>query len=696
MLEGICEAAQKHGIKLYCIASDGESKRGLALNLMTLKKPLSSTTPLFSLIGTLSLFNILVGPNDLTSDKDFRHIFKRGRNVLLRNKGVNIDGQIINIAILRQHFSDYGITPARMDALLNPNDKQDVPLAVSLLLAISNLPQPSETHLPTYTCTRRLINLLGEFFSSLVLPYITPSANLSEQLTLLSKAVHLSLALYSLARGGFIPVQLYTDIAIMVKNAYFCVAKTQLDNPNAEFHLTLLGTDRLESQFGNLRTMVGNDSNADLLQIGSRLTAAAECSSILTQHPEWNTNPRRLQLSSISEKGDILNNSIDHVNPDRWTGNVSVSDVDLKTTWYQGRRKAEEALIKAGISSPFDSMDKTGNIDILAPFGVLILKNGLEAGEENEEEDIVSSWHNKQLCRLSSFQLNQQTPELLNTSLSTHPPLDEELDPDLEDLISTEDIPSQSHDGRMKNPHFLVLDGKSVHKASILRLYSHPLTMPGPSSTDRLKRVRGYKRFDGPVVNQFENGTILGESSLLINDPALTLVKVNGTEIFLAAIQVSGLKEDGRNLTSVPLDQLQNATNIRVSFQILKLLACEPFGGSQCDWICDGSTVKFGIDYDILEAVGTMVQSFNPIIDHMGDSLPKLCFSSEELKTITLILHERLENSPELHIPSAKMNDFFPYRINGIKLQVGSLFTITNKTFKAVLASFVNNMKTSH
>ena len=35
----------------------------------------------------------------------------------------------------------------------------------------------------------------------------------------------------------------------MIKNAYFCVAKVQCDNPEGFFYLILLGTDGLEKVF---------------------------------------------------------------------------------------------------------------------------------------------------------------------------------------------------------------------------------------------------------------------------------------------------------------------------------------------------------------------------------------------------------------------------------------------------------------
>ena len=89
------------------------------------------------------------------------------------------------------------------------------------------------------------------------------STSLSEQFEHLSAAAHLSLVLYQLAGPKFIPTNLFVNVMLMIKNAYFCLAKAIANNPGGSFWLVLLRTDCLEELFGILRTMVGNDSNMD-------------------------------------------------------------------------------------------------------------------------------------------------------------------------------------------------------------------------------------------------------------------------------------------------------------------------------------------------------------------------------------------------------------------------------------------------
>ncbi|GJJ15796.1 hypothetical protein Clacol_010074 [Clathrus columnatus] len=312
VLETAIEACEKSlGRPIYCVASDGESKRGLALNHLMAISELSFTSSLYSTLGELSLFDIKVGRNDLTIDKDYKHIFKRFRNTIIRSKGILIDGTYITPQVLRQHLLDGGIDKNRLNLMLSPNDRQDVPLAISLLVSMWNLPKPETTDKPTHHSTRRKINLF---------------------------------------------------------------AKTQRDFPESSFYVTLLGTDRLETQFGNLRTIIGSDTNVDLLQIGSRLAAAAECSGILSKHPEWDRGPRRLRIPSLDSDGGILSSAIDHLSPDHWKGDTKVSTVSLTTTWSKGRLLAENSLASADVNFLFGSLELTPTITMLAPSGTALFK----------------------------------------------------------------------------------------------------------------------------------------------------------------------------------------------------------------------------------------------------------------------------------------------------------------------------------
>ncbi|KZV59616.1 hypothetical protein PENSPDRAFT_595118 [Peniophora sp. CONT] len=74
------------------------------------------------------------------------------------------------------------------------------------------------------------------------------------------------------------------DIILMVKNVYCCVAKAKiLRHPE---YIILFRINRLESLFGILRTMIGNDANLDVLQLALRVTNTTKVATLLATYPE--------------------------------------------------------------------------------------------------------------------------------------------------------------------------------------------------------------------------------------------------------------------------------------------------------------------------------------------------------------------------------------------------------------------------
>ncbi|KAK0478011.1 hypothetical protein EDD18DRAFT_1114488 [Armillaria luteobubalina] len=87
---------------------------------------------------------------------------------------------------------------------------------------------------------------IGRLYYHLLNAYLDFSLSLSEQLTHLSTATHIILAVYSKDKGDFILPQLCYDTQSMIKKIYFSVAKAQWDRPFGKFHIILLGTDSKE------------------------------------------------------------------------------------------------------------------------------------------------------------------------------------------------------------------------------------------------------------------------------------------------------------------------------------------------------------------------------------------------------------------------------------------------------------------
>jgi hypothetical protein len=285
---------------------------------------LSVDSPIYALLQPLEFLNLLVGPDDITMDKDFKHIIKRQWNVFMRAKGVEILGYCITPSVLRSQLEHNGVSTHQLCSLLNLNDKQDVVLAYSLLREIWSLPPPPASCDPTFALACRALNIYGEFAQHLMLPYVCIEQDLDKQLIHLSVAAHLAFLLYrhNSASTHFMPRQSYLDIVLMIKNVYFCVAKTKVDNPTTNFYLILLGTDRLETFFGLIRTAVSTDANVDMLQLGSRASGLTEVAAILAEHPEWDYSTRRMWLPVFSKDTREFTSKADHINPRDWRGNV--------------------------------------------------------------------------------------------------------------------------------------------------------------------------------------------------------------------------------------------------------------------------------------------------------------------------------------------------------------------------------------
>jgi hypothetical protein len=373
------------------MASDGEANRGDALVILTMSSQLSEHSPIYPQLQPLNLMNLLVGPDDITADKDFKHVIKRQQNIFMRNKGVKIQGFCITPSILCLHLQSNGTSSHRLQSLLNPNDKQDVVLAYLLLRGIWSLPPPPPDSSLAFARARSALNLYSQFARNLVLPYVCLDFNLNEQLIHLSTAAHFAFHLYrdNSAHMQFMPSQSYVDITLMTKNVFFCVVKMKADNPTGKFYLILLGTDCLETFFGLIRTTVGTDTNMDTLQLGSRASGLTEVAIILAKHPEWDHGTRRLNLPVISRDNREITSKADHISPKDWRGDISVANVNLHTCWLLGCKRAVELIPEAepildALAANHWQVDGQC-VDMLSPLGQLLVNQHEEQGDEGQE-----------------------------------------------------------------------------------------------------------------------------------------------------------------------------------------------------------------------------------------------------------------------------------------------------------------------
>lgn len=238
--------------------------------------------------------NLLVGDNDLTADKDYKHVVKHLQNLLLQKMGSMVNGVYITPALLCFHLKENKVSKIRLDYLLNPLDHQNVPLCYSLLKEEWSLPDPGLSNALSFVVAHKALQLLGCLFCHIVIPFIQVNLSLHDQLAHLSATAHLATFIYTVngVQSKVLAVLTFQNIILLVKNAYFCVAKTKISVPDGKFWIILLGTDHLESTFGLVRSMIGTDQNTNMLQLSTRLSYAVECLNIFEKKPKWDHGPK--------------------------------------------------------------------------------------------------------------------------------------------------------------------------------------------------------------------------------------------------------------------------------------------------------------------------------------------------------------------------------------------------------------------
>ena len=631
--------------RTICIASDGEAKRGDSLVILTMTSELSIDSPIHALLQPLEFLNLLVGSDDITADKDPKHIIKRQCNTLMCKRGMEVLGFCITPSILSLHLESNGVLIPCRRSLLNPNNKQDVVLAYLLLKEIWSLPSPEPHCTPPFARAWRALNLYGELARNLVLPYVCIDLSLDEQLIHLSAAAHLLFYLYHYNSAGtsFMPAQSYTDIMIMTKNVFFCVAKAKVDNPSGKLYIITLGTDRLETFFGLVRTAVGTDANMDMLQLGSRASGLTEVAVILAEHPEWDYGKRRLTLPVFSNDGDFTSKA-DHINPRDWRGDVSVARVNLHSCWLLGRKKAGKLIPE--MEASLGALSGNDCVDMLSPLGKLLVNQCDEACDE-DEDTIVN-------------------PQLEQSSSSTPLPASYIHEGDLEDVLA-DDAP------RNHVTSEITIQGQKTSKAKALR--HRMVYQASRSSTDRLKWVQQLPCFDAinsvldasPVTDD----SFLGSPALRIGNPIAILVRCEDL-IVMAVAQVNRIKFASRdNILELPIHLLTDPT-AKIDAQILCLrrATIEDDPTEAHDW-CWSSRMG-SLCNDI---IGRYVHPINPSISIHQPGKPTFLFESTFLVTLSCNLFQELAPQDQKNIPKIKRSEDFPYRSSGTSL-VDSYFIL--------------------
>ena len=98
---------------------------------------------IYPILSPLKFLNLQVGDDDLTCNKDWKHIFKRWCNLLLRQHRVVVNSVWITPDIIQDQFKLAGLSVEHIRSLFNPDDQQDIKMAFDMLKDIWSVPHSS-------------------------------------------------------------------------------------------------------------------------------------------------------------------------------------------------------------------------------------------------------------------------------------------------------------------------------------------------------------------------------------------------------------------------------------------------------------------------------------------------------------------------------------------------------------------------
>lgn len=540
------------------------------------------------------------------------------------------------------------LSDARILSLFDGTDPQNVPKANTLLNCLYRASQ-----LPAFASRteNKPLVLLGELVSSFARPFTDPTMALDEQVSSLVKCAHILFALYRIDGAKFLPGQLYYDMQASIKNAIFCIAKTQLVDSTLPFYLLQTGTDRLETRFGTYRTTT-TDRNGDLKQMCDRAAGAQLVDEVFSAYPSWNRAPYRLSHNGRS--------GVDHTNPSSWLGDVVVGNTNLSLSWECGRSQAAAVLAQAGVPFQFDPgalSAESPSIDLMRPSGSY---PGIQIDETDPDfqpillSDLAADLNvpEADLAEESSNSLDSSSSTLLDV-------IDDGLDSEqLLPLDSQEISPSHPRKG------WLSIDGDWVHLESAIRCLLG--IGGGAKSTDRLRRVCGFTRY---MRSEVANASPVLGDYFHVADLIATFLRVEG-QVVLAFVRVTHIAaSNGRSLESISEKEFQ-MPGLTLTGQVLQLESDSGvwYWTQKYDSVADSTTSAhrkrlIGFDFD-----ARLCRPVNPpLAERYGEHV--WAFDHDQMKALMDELWGTCATiSPEDTIPVCEPSVTFPYRTGVSKL----------------------------
>ena len=422
---------------------------------------------------------------------------------------------------------------------------------------------------------------------------------------------------------------------IMIKNVIFCIAKAKVDDPNGEFFIIQLGTDRLEELFGILRTMVGNDANVDMLQLVSRLSGTMEVANILAKYPHWDSSPRCLKFNALTRESKEIPDSADHIKPPSWRGNVKLKDVSLQTSWNRGRRLVEEEC--DFLKPVLKDLDQAG-ADILSPSGTLLVHL------PEDPDDIDESLEDP------AYDPIEENPEDAAIRVAVE---DTFLGEQVDEANNVEGLAGIEQQQRFEK--HIIINGVEISKARALSKFSK--TQKFVSSTDRLKRVQEVGRYGAPNNDSdklYQAPTDV--KVLLITDPIATLIHVEN-QYWVCIGEINGLKIDGKPVGYISLDMLSEETVI-VSYQMLGLRPAT----SDDDVVLKHDWRTYSMEEKSFSVPGKLIQSVDPTLSVVHKNMPFYLFESTVIVALAASIFQSLTVSDLKKVPKLARTKEYPYR----------------------------------
>lgn len=91
-------------ICVVCVSSDGETKCGSTLVMLTFKHQLHPDSPIYALLKPCHLLDLHIRDDELTADKDYCHVLKHLCNGLLWQSGLTLKGSQLTPDKIQQYL----------------------------------------------------------------------------------------------------------------------------------------------------------------------------------------------------------------------------------------------------------------------------------------------------------------------------------------------------------------------------------------------------------------------------------------------------------------------------------------------------------------------------------------------------------------------------------------------------------------